>query len=174
MILEGGELCLNLSNISFQSPLYVFWPREIGSTANCYCSLDFSTLYSFSDCYCIRLKLSDYTVNFNMSIAELCWKNIVSSMNGSTIGIVSEENADCGEQTQLTSRIFLKMMQMLIQRNTLETTSTIQALDSGKYDVIIYTCLGAHACTCKRGLYGSVFLCVCVCVCVLLLRVYLI
>ncbi len=135
---EGGVLCLNLSSISFQSPLYAFWPREIGSTTNCYCPLFFSTQYSFTDCYCIRLKLTEFIVSFNETTVDLCWQNLASSMNGSIIGIVSEETIDCGEQqTQLSSRIFLKMIVMLIQENTLITTSATQTLGSGKYYNVI-------------------------------------
>lgn len=118
MVSEGGELCIN---IDFEPPILAFWPREIGSARNCYCSVLFR---DFSDCYCISLQLTEYTVIFNTSTSELCWKNLNFAMNGSIVGIVREESPDCGDQPHLTARTYLKIIVILVEENISTSVSS--------------------------------------------------
>ena len=116
-VTEGGNVCVNVLNINLNSGLVAFWQEQIGSARNCECPIFFSTLISFSQCYCLQTPPNGFTVSFNMTTADLCWKNISFARNGSIVGIVDD---------QLGYRTFLKMIVILVEKVARSTSFIVQ------------------------------------------------
>lgn len=114
MVSAGGNVCFD---IELNGPVYAFWPQRTGSSTNCICPVPhISTVISFSDCYCIKLQETDFTVTFNTTTAELCWKNVDLAANGSAVGIINEENLDnCGDYSYSTTQTYTKMVIILVE-----------------------------------------------------------
>ena len=117
-VTEGNEFCLDLSSISFQG-LTVFWPTTTGSSEICSCAVFLETTqFSFSDCYCLHQRRTDYLVSFNSSTLELCWKDLHIAMNGTMVGLTRDvHTVACGEYSQ-RARIFLKSILILVNGGT--------------------------------------------------------
>ncbi len=121
VVLKGGELCINIES---EFSMYAFWPRNIGSAENCYCRI-----FTISNCYCTQLQLSEYTVLFNQTTAEICWKNLTLAMNGTVVGTTNEESVNCGDQMYSIVRTYLRMIVILVEEIM---PSSVSSSDIGK------------------------------------------